>query len=488
MRKREIWNSTRKLLRICSDDERKNRLKELLEKEEKCSLCIRCIHCEQMYWEELDKTLFHNQMNLKERSPLMLPEYIKNILEQKEKPVDMYLDRHRKRHYADQNCLIILKAFSSSMPILLNYAKGNENYSGGGFYIRWNGYGIAVDPGYRFIERLHEAGYSVLDIDVVIVTHEHIDHTHDIRLLDDLHYNASRQNREHEYRWDSDLFSIVRNPAVPHKISWYMDPVTCEMIQVFSKKQSGFDCDYNNIYCVNVDPDETEKLRSKFEKFAEVITDSDIKIESNVIMHVFQTRHETLGDKAKNTVFFKHTYGCVFECISIDKESQYIGYTSDTSLCEAKIYDAYRRMLEQLQKCQVIIANISGIYEDDVLLKSAKGRHLGYRGCYKIVYDILMKDDSKLKYYLLSEFSNQVSDIRYDISKYLQREVVKVARQADKEAPLVLPAEIDLTISLDSYGVQCSACGKYSKNIHILRPFGENQKLRYVCDECVYSL
>lgn len=482
-RKLEIWNSTRELMRIDSEDARQKKLYELRQKEESCSLCIRCAHCEQTYWEELDKALFHNQADLTARSPLILPEYIKNVLEQKDKPVDIYLDRYRRRHFAEQNCLVILKAFSSSMPILLNYAEGTENYSGGGFYIRWNGRGIAVDPGYRFIERLHEAGYTVLDIDVVIVTHEHIDHTNDMRLLDDLHYNAAKQNRDHEYRWDQELFSIVRDSVRPHKISWYMDSVTCKMVHVFSEKESGFNPQYNDIYCVNIDPLETDRLKKQLSGFAEVITEPDIRIGSDIIMTVFPTFHE-MPEKKDKVKFFHHTYGCVFECISIDTESQYIGYTSDTSLREGSLYES---MLEQLQKCQIIIANISGIYESDVLLQSAKERHLGYMGCYRIIYDILMQHQPKLKYYLLSEFSNQVSDIRYDISKYLQQETTQIANQVHKEAPLVLPAETDLTINLENYGVQCSACKKYSKDIHIIRPFGENQKLRYICEECVYS-
>ena len=369
------------------------------------------------------------------------------------------------------------------MPILLNYAEGTDNYSGGGFYIRWNGCGIAVDPGYRFTERLHETGYSVLDIDVVIVTHEHIDHTNDVRLLDDLHYNAAKENRDHEYRWDQELFSIVRDSARPHKISWYLDSVTCEMVHVFSEKESGFDPQYNNIYCVNVDAVETDDLKDKFKGFADIITARTIRIGSDVVMNVFPTCHETFKENGK-TEFFRHTYGCVFECISPDTESQYIGYTSDTSLCEGSIY---KEMMEQLQKCRIIIANISGIYENDVLLQSAKKRHLGYMGCYRIIYDILTGHQPKLEYYLLSEFSNQVSDIRYDISKYLQWETAQIAAQTREKTPLVLPAETGMAINLDNCGVQCSSCKKYSKNVHIIRPFGENGKLRYICEDCLYS-
>jgi hypothetical protein len=38
------------------------------------------------------------------------------------------------------------------------------------------GYGIVIDPGTDFVETLYRSGYSVADIDMIIVTHDHVDH------------------------------------------------------------------------------------------------------------------------------------------------------------------------------------------------------------------------------------------------------------------------------------------------------------------------
>ena len=485
-RKRAIWKKTRALLQLKSETEQKKTLAGYQQKAESCGLCMKCIHCEETYWNEVQKELFYKPGKLgelEEKSPLMLPENIRRLLEQRERPVEIYLDRHRRRNFLEENCLLILKAFSSSTPILLNYADGARRYSGGGFYVRWNGCGIAIDPGYKFVENLHEAGFSVLDVDVVVITHEHIDHSNDIRLLEDLHYHASVNNKDYEYNWDPDHFSINRDSIPPHKITWYLDSVTCEVAQFFSRKQSGFNPLCNDVYCVNIDETETELLKEKFLGSAEVITASSVQISTDVVLRVFPTRHEQYTE-GERTEFFHHTFGCVLECISKDSENRCIGYTSDTSV---KDTDVYADMKKSFESCQIVIANISGIYEDDVLLQHEKSRHLGYYGCYKIAYDILRTGKGKLKYYLLSEFSNQVSDIRYDISKYLQEELNETADLCLQSRPLILPAEVALTINLDTFGIKCSSCKRYSDSIYVIRPLGENQELKYICKECIYT-
>ena len=84
----------------------------------------------------------------------------------------------------------MLKGMSSSTPAMLNNIFDTNDYVGGGFYLNWNGYGVAIDPGYSFVHNLHHYGLSVLDVQAVIITHEHIDHNNDMRLLDDLGKNG----------------------------------------------------------------------------------------------------------------------------------------------------------------------------------------------------------------------------------------------------------------------------------------------------------
>lgn len=480
-RKKYIWDNTRLILEQDSE-KRRDMLQKLLQQPIQCDLCVACQKCEKRYWQALKELTLDDNKDTDDfgKSDFLLPEEIRELLKQKERPVDIYLDHYKRRVMHERNLLVMLKGFSSSTPILLNYAQNTNFYSGGGFYIRWNGVGIAVDPGYLFVQNLQDYGLSVLDIDVVIITHEHIDHTSDMRILDDLHYNASKYYSEKTIGWDAQQF-LVSHIEKKHKITWYMDVVTCEEAVVLARKKSGFDTGYNEIFCINVAGEETSLLENKFEGYANVVTGNTIEIDDEITMHIFQTAHEQyeVNDVKE---YFLHTYGCVFECGKNVENKRFIGYTSDTSIQDS----VYSKMESLLSQCHIIVANISGIYENDVLFKKFKARHLGYYGCYKIVYDLIMEKNNNLKYLLLSEFSNQVSDIRFGVSKYLQEEVNDLVTRKGRTPVRVLPTEIALTLNLDTFQTKCDVCGEYSDKIHVLRPYGENNKLQYICSECMY--
>lgn len=460
-RKKDIWNKTRYIFELNDISAQLEYLNQLKKSKVNCKLCVTCISCETFFWKEIEHFFSQNKGRLETRSSLSLPDNIKQLLDEREKPVDLYLDSYRRRHFQDHNCLIVLKSFSSSTPILLNYAGKSVNYSGGGFYLRWNSIGIVVDPGYLFVQNLHQAGYSVLDVDIVIVTHEHIDHSNDIRLLDDLHYNTSINYKDFKYKWNSESYNVNKEERPLHKISWYFDSVTYEMVQILSKKRSGFDKKCNNLYEVNFEQEDS------------------IYVSDDIVVNLFPTCHEV-----NKTGFYNHTFGCTFKCLAEDGSNRIIGYTSDTSITEEKVYN---RMLKSLESCDVIIANISGIYEDDILLENRKKRHLGYFGCYQILNDLLKRETFNLKFYLLSEFSNQIADIRFDISRYLQVEINTISDYCKHNRPLVIPAEIGLSVDLDELSIKCSFCQNFSSKIQILRPSGENQKLKYICNNCIYS-
>lgn len=481
-RKKSIWDNTKNLLAL-SEQQKEIKFGELKNIACDCKLCLFCVQCERYYWEQLERALADGKGDSnREKCEFLIPDDIKQLLEQKDKPVDVYLDFYKRRYINKDNFLVMLKGFSSSTPILLNYAQNTNLYSGGGFYFRWNGLGVAVDPGYLFIQNLHNYGLSVLDIDVVVVTHEHIDHSSDVRLLDDLHYNVASNNKEKEVGWNRDTFSLLNGKTPNHTIKWYLDEVTYEEARLFQKKKSGFAPEYNELYCLLLNDTENPKIKRPCVEKPQLIEESTLKIAGDISMKVFPTRHEQYEENNKR-IFFKHTFGCVFECVDKFGENKSIGYTSDTSLQQ----DISSLMYESLKECQVLIMNISGIYEDDILLQKGKDRHLGYYGCYEIISNLLKTPECKLKYCLLSEFANQISDIRYSIAKYMQKEINKLTEYNSKNKITVVPTEIGLTINLSTLHTKCTACGNYSTKIYVLKPFGENATLQYICPECMYS-
>lgn len=338
-----------------------------------------------------------------------------------------YVKNYRLGTEKKDNFLVVLKSMSSSSPWIYGYST-NKEYSGGGFFLRWHGFGIAIDPGYNFSTNLHRFGYSILDIDIVIVTHNHIDHNHDIRILDDLNKSCWKETN--------------------HVIKWYIDKFTydssCYFLDDFSMLGATAK---SNIVTVG-------KCCQKYN-----VTDS-------IELQLFPTFHmET------NTGYRDDTFGVRIELYDKNKHISTLSYTSDTK---------YEKSLESnLKDSDIIIANISGVYEDDVKKIDYKKRHLGYYGCINIAEKI----NKNLKLFLLSEFWSGNDDIRFDIAKYMQNELN--GELPDSKAK-VLPADIGLIVSLTDFSVKCSRCLKYSNTVLALRPKEDFGLIEYVCNNCLF--
>jgi glyoxylase-like metal-dependent hydrolase (beta-lactamase superfamily II) len=76
--------------------------------------------------------------------------------------------------------LVCLRRYSSFFPFLPRPAAFRA--SGGGYLVQVHEpgprkpFGIAVDPGPDFIENLYACGYSIADVNMIILTHDHADH------------------------------------------------------------------------------------------------------------------------------------------------------------------------------------------------------------------------------------------------------------------------------------------------------------------------
>lgn len=75
-----------------------------------------------------------------------------------------------------------------------------ERSIGGGYFFLVNGKGTVVDPGYNFLENFNRIGGRITDIDNIVITHAHNDHTADLESILSLLYkfNAedNRKSRE----------------------------------------------------------------------------------------------------------------------------------------------------------------------------------------------------------------------------------------------------------------------------------------------------
>jgi tetratricopeptide (TPR) repeat protein len=88
--------------------------------------------------------------------------------------------RDDSRFLSDFSFLLVLREWNSYTPVI---PAEEESDRGGGYFIRHAREGIVIDPGYDFIENFYRAGGRLCDIDHVIVTHAHDDHTAELEAL-----------------------------------------------------------------------------------------------------------------------------------------------------------------------------------------------------------------------------------------------------------------------------------------------------------------
>jgi hypothetical protein len=111
--------------------------------------------------------------------------------------------------------LICMRRYSSATPLLPRPSAFRAH--GGGYFVRLHSkrdepdprepdaageeqaatppspppFGVVVDPGPDFIENLYRTGFSLSDIDMIVVTHDHVDHLNSLEpLLSLMHYRS----------------------------------------------------------------------------------------------------------------------------------------------------------------------------------------------------------------------------------------------------------------------------------------------------------
>lgn len=281
-------------------------------------------------------------------------------------PSMYYYVRHNKivkRKLSLNNKLICLKDFSSSIPIIRT-AHSNHLTNGGGFYINLSGIGIALDPGIGFLKQFHDLGGSILDIDMVLISHSHLDHVADLGEILSLNYDYNIYvDRERK------LFPFTK--LKDHKLLVLCDDVTYNKYipevtsDVEFKKLSGIE----------------DGLSCDVKKTGEVVTIDRLKV-----------KHDKTID----------TYA-----LKIEANDVCIGYTSDAEYTED--------LNKFIRNCEISILNIS---EPNALelRGNPKTNHLGYTGIKSLVLS------APERYNLISEFCCLRGDNRIELTKKLIEE------------------------------------------------------------------
>jgi Tfp pilus assembly protein PilF/ribonuclease BN (tRNA processing enzyme) len=340
---------------------------------------------------------------------------------------DTQYDRYMaKPDSGRDDTLSVLRGWSSAVTLL----EGSEmNWRGGGYFLKWRGYGIAIDPGFDFLRNFHDEGFHGREINLVVVSHNHPDHNSDLKDIDDLRYELFKR-----------LAGTASASAQAYVLVWDQDSNDATRFGITSPEHQ---CE-------------------------PIVLASGFPQPIDLQAHSAKIPVRLIPFKASHSSDVPHAMGVVFELLDADSHAVVrIGYTADTAY--------FSDLHSHLAQCDVLIANISQPTVEELQDPSKlKEEHLGYRGGVRLL------KECRPKLALVGEFWAGFTDLRILLIKALRQ-------QSGVDA--ILPAGLGMHIKLPDLGIHCTACGSpvAFSSIKVAPPAEAFGRLGYLCPGCMIS-
>ena len=387
---------------------------------DKCGLCAVCMKCSHKFYDSIIG------QSMEEKS---LPFELENYFLM---PAQMYYYKQSmygaSEHFYLKNRLLCLKGFSSSTPTIHSIAFDAE-CTGGGLYLNYQGVGIAIDPGLGFVNSMHKNGIYINDIDIVIITHDHLDHNADAKIISSLLYDLNNYNQR-KSKIVKEVFELEKTKK--HTITWIVDKGTRVALE-------------KNVTCI-------KSLGDFVDGKSQIIEEN-----KNIEMVAIRTKH--IKDSNESFGIQLHmNYGKMLT----------VGYTSDTAF--------FPELTSFFNKLDILIFNVSDIYKKDVKGIQDKHSHLGYNGSIKLLKQV------KPKLAIASEFCCTNGDFRMAFVNTLSEELDGISN--------IILGEIGLNISIPEIEIECSFCRRMAKlsSVKIVAPKKEYGKILYACGHCAKNM
>lgn len=346
---------------------------------------------------------------------------VDQIIQENKRKLNDYLVSERKVPHSE-NQLIVLRRWNSihpRNPIVPSDAKG------GGFFLIWQGKGIVIDPGYDFLANMLKCGYSINDIDLILVTHAHDDHTGEIEVVYSLDYKAHKLRQQLKNLF---LKGITRTHMITDQInekniaSPNARAGTSGTIPLFGSE--GCQLKYSSLLANSWSLSATVSNEESLWKVNSIL--KEYKLELRAI----RTVHNEMP-------WMQNPTGLGFILtLRGDNRNHKLGFTGDTM--------HHDQMNEFFAEIDILVVNL-GSY------KEKKSDHLGEIGA----ATLLRKTSPKLA--LITEFGQELESIRDIVTMDISRRALNVLTAFPYGYPsIAIPADIGLAVKITEDGLQIS--------------------------------
>lgn len=355
----------------------------------------------------------------------------------------------------DYSVFLVLRKWNSYTPALP--LDDGEKSVGGGYFIYHNGQGTVIDPGYNFIENFKKAGCRLIDIDNIVITHAHNDHTIDFESLLTLLYQVHKDKQ-----LPSKMVNLYLNQGAMLKFSGLIN------WQSKSYIDKVFTINAGNTYTLN---------------------------DGSTTMTTLPAYHDELVTRY-------YSVGLHFSLSFAENEKRNLLFTSDTGLypppekdsptqeqsSKTEIHELYRNINEKLvNDIDLLVPHLGSIGEDelnavenmdwqpqDILYEN----HLGVLGVLRLISAI------KPKLALVSEFGEELKGFREDLMNLMQKVIHKVI---PNDPVTVLPADLPFIYNIKDRTAFCPESFDMM-NIADIKFKEENETFYYYCDNKIIEM
>lgn len=463
------------------------------------SNCVDCLN-------KSDKTRFVNLLNcaniLKSSKYELKGHDYENIMKQAEEHLFKHLSSRtiHKNNNGKNNAelhFLGLQRWNSLTPA--------QGYSvGGGYFIYRTDtdgridLGIAIDPGFDFVRNLFKMGFSLKDIDVILISHAHADHIWDFESLVQLANELSKKKekdkgkRDHRFNVILSLGSyrrvehIINNPVLRR----FVNPLIIDI-----RKE--------------IDPDLLDvsfERRSDGPGWRPILGGNfgDIRIKCTTAYH------DDYSDRSDS-------FGFILE-FGNERSGIIFGYTGDTKWVSDDLYrplikgNILKAVSKQYVDCDVLLLHLGSLINHRVnefstynsvecIKMIRKENHLYLMGTIRFLKRLKRDDVSYIgkRLILLGEFGEELrGGIRKDIVQRLQGILANKWK--------IIPVDVGLDVLMSTsnnddngafkykrkikgYQFFCTLCDRYHPigDIDYLR-YGEDEAIFHVCQTCAKAL
>ncbi len=361
---------------------------------------------------------------------------------------ESYLDSRKDSSGATRNdsCLEVLHGWPTTLEngndisLLTKHSRA----SSGGYYIRWNGKGIVINPGKKFMEHFHREGHHIRDIDYVIVSRHSADAYDDIKEIYELNQELNKSTPELQ------IIHYYLNSETFQELSNYLKP---------SFKQAR-----NTVHCLELFYDSPDVERMEI---AEGIHLNYFPTQASV-QNLQNRKSESMAKKALSNLGFR---------LDLSRKA---GHTTETRKVGFLGGCTWSPLLAHLMgSCDLLILGFGHTQPSDYEKLAYNNDCLGLYG------SLTLFDEIHPKLLLCTEFDGLEGDVRFEAVKQIREE--HTASQNFKKTPShVIPGDIGLKIDLLQLHAVCSVTRNkiLPEQLHVTKSVERFGRLKFLSKEC----